>query len=202
MRVRVLVASSYQDELNRLLGLLTGHDDLESFGAIDLAQALSQIDQADILILSWELRPGSEPLSVAQRWANKRNGPLFITTGLAKTQDECHRILGDKYQYGMKMYLFDLSDAAFVAIIRSHAKDVWKAKRLEVAEKELVAVKAELAELKSKSQFPSPLPILPIIGEDKRTFAITSLLIGLFVYVVGGMTGEQLLIWLKTSLGH
>jgi hypothetical protein len=111
-------------------------------------------------------------------WSGRRNGPVFVTTKIAKTLDECHEMLGDLYEVGVLMYFFRLSDAAILKIITHEAKGVLAVKQLR------------------KKNFP-----LSILKDRKlSTIAVFAIFLAI-LYTAGIITGPDLILWLKIIFG-
>lgn len=181
-RANLLIASPYNDERKRFSNLFAGHDIIDISTCSTFRECMQQIDKADLMVLSWELGDPSPPHYAIEKWANRRNGPMFITTQVAKTQDECHKILGNVYQKGVLMYLYNLDDAGIMRIITSQAKCV-------------IAVKENI-KFKSNSE----LDIIKNIASKPRGAAVLAIL-SLLVWLTGLITPDTFLSWLAGIFG-
>ena len=175
-RANLLVASPYDNERKRFSNLFAGHDIIDISTCSTFRECMQQIDKADLMVLSWELGDPSPPHYVIEKWANRRNGPMFVTTQVAKTQDECHEILGNVYQKGVLMYLYRLDDAGIMRIITSQAKCVIAAKE-------------------NKRMSSSELDILKNIASKPRGAAVL-IILSLIVWLTGLITPDTFLTWL------
>ena len=140
--------------------------------AASVAEALSLIDQADILFLDWKLNDGNAGPVLAE-WIARRRGPLLIVTGVLDRQ-ECEQLLIAGASHAIiKPITVELT----LTLLRRYCLEVEAQRRAASLDEQI----AELRKANKKLQYGlAATSVIALIGAGPQAGELIRLAISLF----------------------
>ena len=169
--ITVLIVEDYP-AVAKMLGECASGSGCNILQATGISEALSLIDQADILFLDWKLSDGNAGPVLAE-WIARRRGPLLVVTGVLGRQ-ECEQLLIAGASHAIiKPITVELT----LTLLRRYCLEVEAQRRAASLDEQI----AELRKANKKLQYGlAATSVIALIGAGPQAGELIRLAISLF----------------------